>query len=169
MDNIIQVYTGDGKGKTTAAFGVALRAVGYNLKTLVIQFLKDRQTGELKATENIEEITVEQYGKPDFIIDGEAQEKDYREAEKAFQRAEKALEEHWDIIILDELNLSIYFELIEVKKVLDLLDKVEDKEIIITGRNAKDEIIERADLVTSMEEVKHPYQKGFTARKGIEY
>ncbi len=171
MENsIIQVYTGDGKGKTTAAFGVALRASGHDLKTLVIQFLKNRKSGEVKAADKMEKITVEQYGKPDFIINGEASEDDYKKAEEAFDRAEKAIvEEDWDIIIMDELNLSIYFDLIELEAVLKLLDKVENTEIIITGRNAEDELIEKADLVTSMEEIKHPYKEGFKARKGIEY
>ena len=171
MENcIVQVYTGDGKGKTTAAFGVALRAAGHNLETLVIQFLKNKKSGEIKSVKKVEEITVEQYGKPDFIIDGNAKEEDYKKAEEAIKRAEKAiLEEDWDIVILDELNLSVYFNLIKIEDVLELLDKVEDTEIIITGRNAKDELIKNADLVTSMEEVKHPYQDGFQAREGIEY
>ena len=171
MENcIVQVYTGDGKGKTTAAFGVALRAAGHNLETLVIQFLKNKKSGEIKSVKKIEEITVEQYGKPDFIIDGNAKEEDYKKAEEAIKRAEKAiLEEDWDIVILDELNLSVYFDLIKIEDVLELLDKVEDTEIIITGRNAKDELIKNADLVTSMEEIKHPYQDGFQAREGIEY
>lgn len=169
-DCIVQIYTGDGKGKTTAAFGAALRAAGHNLKTLVIQFLKNRESGEIIASKDIEEITVEQYGNPDFIIDGDAEEDDYKKAREALKRAEKAIvEEDWDIMILDELNLCVYFDLIEIEDVLELLEKVEDTEIIITGRNADDELIERADLVTSMEEIKHPYEEGFDARKGIEY
>lgn len=169
-DWIIQIYTGNGKGKTTAAFGVALRAAGHNLRTLVIQFLKNKESGELKAVKDIEEITVKQYGKPDFIVNGDAKKEDYMEAEKAFHRAEKAiLEEDWDIIILDELNLSIYFDLIKIEDVLELMDKVRNTEVIITGRNADEKLIEKADLVTSMEEIKHPYQEGFSARKGIEY
>lgn len=168
-NNIIQVYTGNGKGKTTAAFGVALRAAGHNLNTLVIQFLKNRKSGEIKAVKNIEEITVEQYGKPDFIVNGETSDEDYKAVKKAIKRVERANDEEWDILILDELNLAIYFGLIDVDDVLELLEQIDDKEVIITGRNANDELIEKADLVTYMKEIKHPYQEGFEARKGVEY
>ena len=168
---LVQVYTGGGKGKTTAALGLGLRASGHGFKVEMIQFLKGTgYTGELKAVKDIEEITVKQYGKPDFIVNRDAKKEDHMEAEKAFHRAEKAiLEEDWDIIILDELNLSIYFDLIKIEDVLELMDKVRNTEVIITGRNADEKLIEKADLVTSMEEIKHPYQEGFTARKGIEY
>ncbi len=171
MENsIIQVYTGDGKGKTTAAFGVAFRAAGHDMETLVIQFLKNRESGEVKFAEKTEEITVERYGNPDFIVSGETDESDYREAKKGLKRAKKAIkEEDWDIVILDEINLSIYFDLIDIDDVLELLRDVKDTEIIITGRNAEEKLIERADLVTSMEEIKHPYKDGFKARRGIEY
>jgi cob(I)alamin adenosyltransferase len=171
MDGLIQVYFGNGKGKTTAALGLALRAAGRGKEVLIVQFMKKWDYGELHSIQLIPQISVKTFGTKDFVYKGEAKEVDYQEAKKAFtEGVQGAKSGKFDIIIFDELNVAIDFELLELQQVLDFLEqKPEDIEIIITGRNAPQEIIDKADLVTEMREVKHPYQKGVQARIGIEY
>ena len=166
----IQLYTGNGKGKTTAALGQALRAAGRGMKTLVIQFLKGQKYGELESAKRFSEyIKIEQMGRDTFVhISGPAAE-DIALAEKGMERARQALQEDWDILVLDEVNVAIYFRLLRVAEVLELLDsKPEGLEIILTGRYAPPELIKRADLVTRMEQIKHYYSQGVQARDGIE-
>lgn len=171
MEGLIQVYFGNGKGKTTAALGLALRAAGRGKEVLIVQFMKKWDYGELHSIQLIPQITVKTFGTKDFVYKGKAKEIDYQEAKKAFAEGVQAAKSgQYDIIIFDELNVAIYFELLELKQVLDFLEeKPEEVEIIITGRNAPEEIIKKADLVTEMCEIKHPYQKGIQARIGIEY
>ncbi len=171
MDGLIQVYFGNGKGKTTAALGLALRAAGRGKEVLIVQFMKKWDYGELHSIQLIPQITVKTFGTKDFVHKGKAKEIDYKEAKKAFTEGVQAAKSgQYDIIIFDELNVAIYFELLELQQVLDFLEeKPEEVEIIITGRNAPKEIIDKADLVTEMCEIKHPYQKGIQARIGIEY
>ncbi len=171
MKGLIQVYFGNGKGKTTAALGQALRAAGRNKKTLIVQFMKKWDYGELHSVEKIPQITIKTFGTKDFVYKGKAKEIDYREAKKAFlEGVQGAQSGQYDLIIFDELNVAIDFELVELQQVIDFLEeKPEGVEVIITGRNAPQEIINRADLVTEMREIKHPYQVGIQARKGIEY
>ena len=171
MDGLIQVYFGNGKGKTTAALGLALRAAGRGKEVLIVQFMKKWDYGELHSIQLLPQISVKTFGTKDFVYKGEAKEVDYQEAKKAFtEGVQGAKSGKFDIIIFDELNVAIDFELLELQQVLDFLEqKSQDIEIIITGRNAPQEIIDKADLVTEMREVKHPYQKGVQARIGIEY
>jgi len=171
MVGLIQVYFGNGKGKTTAALGLALRAAGRGKEVLIIQFMKKWDYGELHSIQLIPQITIKTFGTKDFVHKGKAKEIDYQEAKKAFSEGVQAAKSgQYDMIIFDELNVAIYFELLELQQVLDFLEeKPEEVEIIITGRNAPKEIIEKADLVTEMCEIKHPYQKGIQARIGIEY
>lgn len=171
MEGLIQVYFGNGKGKTTAALGLALRAAGRGKEVLIVQFMKKWDYGELHSIQLIPQITVKTFGTKDFVYKGKAKEIDYQEAKKAFAEGVQAAKSgQYDIIIFDELNVAIYFELLELQQVLDFLEeKPEEVEIIITGRNAPEEIIKKADLVTEMCEIKHPYQKGIQARIGIEY
>ncbi|NCO24571.1 MAG: cob(I)yrinic acid a,c-diamide adenosyltransferase [Candidatus Infernicultor aquiphilus] len=171
MVGLIQVYTGDGKGKTTAALGLALRAAGSGMKVLIIQFMKKWDYGELHSLKLIPHITLETFGTKEFIYKGKAKKIDYEEAEKAFSFGVEGLQSgNYDLVIFDELNLALYYELLDLKEVIKKIkEKPEKVEVVITGRKAPQEIIEIADLVTEMREVKHPYQKGVEARKGIEF
>lgn len=171
IKGLIQVYTGDGKGKTTAALGLALRAAGRNMKVLIVQFMKKWDYGELHSVKLIPNITLETFGTKEFIYKGKAKKIDYEEAEKAFSFGVKGMQSgNYDIVIFDELNMALYYELLDLKEVIKKIEeKPENVEVVITGRRAPQEIIEIADLVTEMKEVKHPYQKGIEARRGIEY
>jgi len=168
---LIQVYTGDGKGKTTAALGLALRASGRGLKTIIIQFMKNGDYGEKRAAKELECISVEQYGLPEFVIKGKERPEDYEAAERGLARALEIMEkEECDILILDELNITLHFGLLKIGEVIEVLDKKPEKmEIIITGRCMPREIAGMADLITEMNMVKHPYEKGINAREGIEF
>jgi len=166
----IQIYTGDGKGKTTAALGVAIRAAGYGLKTYIGQFMKGQHYGELTALRDNPCITVEQYGDIKCIQREEVTQKDIDLAGKGLVVALDAmLSGQYDIVVLDEINVAIWFDLLSVKQVMDFLDKrPENVEVILTGRRAPQELIEYADLVSEIKEVKHYYNQGIPARNGIE-
>lgn len=168
----VQVYTGNGKGKTTAALGQALRASGRGLKTLIIHFMKNYPYGEVEAIRNLSEyIKLEQYGDDAFVLKKQPpSDKDKASALNAVQRAKDAMLRHeFDIIILDEICVTFYFNLLKVEDVLPLFEvKPDDMEMILTGRYCPEELIKRADLVTEMKEIKHYYQKGILSRKGID-
>jgi cob(I)alamin adenosyltransferase len=169
---LVQVYTGDGKGKTTAALGLALRACGHGLSVYMIQFMKgDIEYGELKAAGWIPNLTIVQFGRPDFVNKANPEEVDIEFANRALEHAKDIISSgNHDIVILDELNVVLDFKLLDVKDVLTLIDsKPKNMELILTGRNAPAEILDRADLITNMENVKHPYEKGILARCGIEH
>jgi cob(I)alamin adenosyltransferase len=168
----IQVYTGNGKGKTTAAIGQAVRAAGYGLRSYIIQFMKEYPYSELKSLKRFEDlITIEQCGKDDFVYKKESPPKEQMEkVSSALNSAmKKMLSKEYDIIILDEVLVSIYFGLFKTEQILDFIKaKPETVELILTGRYCPQEIIDAADLVTEMKEVKHYYSKGVLSRKGIE-
>jgi len=169
---IVQVYTGNGKGKTSAAFGLALRAIGRGLKVYVIQFIKGGfNYGELYIVDKLPNLELKAFGRGKFVTEKPPGKEDVELAEKALALAEKVVKSgEYDIVILDEINVALNLKLIKIGKVLELIrNKPKHVELILTGRYAPDEIIEAADLVTEMREVKHPYNKGFQARKGIEY
>jgi cob(I)alamin adenosyltransferase len=171
-EGLVQVYTGDGKGKTTAALGLALRACGHGLSVYMIQFMKgDIEYGELKAAQWIPNLTIIQFGRPDFVDKVNPEEVDIDFANKALEHAKDIISSgNHDIVILDELNVALDFKLVDLKDVLTLMDsKPKNMELIITGRNAPKEILNRADLVTNMENIKHPYDCGISARCGIEH
>ena len=166
----IQVYTGDGKGKTTAALGLALRAAGAGVRVFIAQFAKARPTAEMAALQRFEDlITVKQYGRSGFIV-GEPEPEDIRAAQQGLEEAQKAITSgEYSLVILDEANVAVDLGLFSVQALLAAVNvKPEHLEIVITGRNAHKRIIERADLVTEMREVKHYYSKGVKARRGIE-
>jgi len=171
IKGLIQVYTGDGKGKTTAALGLALRAAGRNMKVLMVQFMKKWDYGELHSIKLIPNIALKTFGTKEFIYKGKAKKIDYTEAEKAFSFGAKEMQSgDYDIVIFDELNMALYYELLDLKEVVQSIKgKPDNVEVVITGRRAPKEIIEIADLITEMKEIKHPYQKGIEARRGIEY
>lgn len=168
----IQVYTGNGKGKTTAALGQAVRAAGVGLKTYIVQFMKEYPYNELKGLSHLKEwITIEQFCGDDFVYRKELPDK--TEIDKAHRGLSKAktkmLSGEYDIIILDEVCVSIYFGLFSDEEILTFLkQKPDNVEVILTGRYCPDKLIERSDLVTEMKEIKHYYQDGIKARKGIE-
>jgi len=167
----VQVYTGDSKGKTTAALGLALRAAGNGLKTYIGQFMKGQKYGELKAAEMLKPyITIEQYGKDTFIHVQGPSEEDVQMAKDGLSRAKKAmLSGEYDIVVFDEINVAHHFKLITLEEMLDIISsKPQGVEVIFTGRKAPAEVIEAADLVTEMKEIKHYYQKGVQAREGTE-
>ena len=153
----VQVYTGDGKGKTTAALGLALRASGHGLHTYIGQFMKGQRYGELEALRDHPFITLEQYGDPRCIRREEVTPQHVEEAHKGLQRArEVMLSGDNDLVVLDEVNVAIWFGLLTAEEVLDLLDdRPEHVEVVLTGRRAPQILIDRADVVTEMREVKH--------------
>lgn len=166
---LIQIYTGDGKGKTTAALGLALRASGRDFRVIVIQFMKGTTSGELLAVskhpafEIIQTSIGNSFDKPAEQLRTEAQH-------TIAYSEEKMLSGKYDLIVLDEIFTAINRELISTEQVLDLLaKKPEQVELILTGRKAPTEIVKRADLVTEMLMIKHPYTQGIPARQGIEY
>lgn len=169
---LVQVYTGNGKGKTSAAFGLALRAVGRGLKVFIIQFIKGGfDYGELYVVSKLPNLTLKAFGRGKFVTEKPAGKEDVALAGEALALAEEAVRGgRYDVVILDELSVALSLDLISLEEVLKLIkEKPKHVELILTGRDAPEEIVEAADLVTEMKEVKHPYKKGFPARKGIEY
>lgn len=166
----IHVYTGNGKGKTTAAFGLALRALCAGKKVFIGQFVKGMEYSELKIVDYFKNVEIHQFGRGCFIRNQPSKE-DYEAARLGLCKSKGAmLSNQYDVIVLDEINIALFFGLVTLEEVLDLIKlKPEKTELILTGRYAPKEIIECADLVTEMKEVKHYYTKGVMARKGIEY
>lgn len=168
----VQVYTGNGKGKTTAAIGLALRAAGAGLKTYLIQFMKEYPYSELKSLEALRnQIIIEQCCGDDFVLNKQLpSEPEINKARAGLDRAmEKMLSGEYDVIVLDEVLVSIYFKLFTTDEILEFISRKPDSvELILTGRYCPQEIIDKADLVTEMKEIKHYYTKGITSRKGIE-
>jgi len=168
---LVMVFTGDGKGKTTAALGQALRAVGHGYKVYMIQFMKGRQYGELKAAQSLPGFTLLQSGRDEFVNPRHPEQVDIDLARKALALAyEAASGGEYDLVILDEVNVALDFNLVPLDDVLDLLKKKAPKvNLILTGRNAPAEIIEKADLVSEVKKIKHHYQAGVAASKGVEF
>ncbi|MFN4306304.1 cob(I)yrinic acid a,c-diamide adenosyltransferase [Sulfurihydrogenibium azorense] len=181
---MIYIFTGNGKGKTTAAIGTAIRALGNGEKVLFIQFMKDETiTSEAKILRKLENITLKSFGRKGFYLPKDMLEKNpdlVKYGVKPLEEIDKKLAyeglefvreniENSDLIVLDEVCIAIYFGLLKVEDVIDLLKKFPQKDFIITGRNCPQELLDIADLITEMKEVKHPYQKGIKAKKGLDY
>lgn len=170
MKGYVQVYTGDGKGKTTAAIGLAVRAVGAGLNVFIGQFVKGMHYSELDALKRFfPYITIKQYGRGCFIEKKPSQE-DIDAARKGFTEIREAMiSGQYELIILDEANIAAHFDLVPVGDFVKLIDeKPECVELIFTGRRAPQEIMDKADLVSEVRQIKHYYDKGVQARKGIE-
>lgn len=170
MSTFIHVYTGNGKGKTTAAFGVALRTLFNGGKVFVGQFVKSIKYSETQLEEKFSNIKIEQFG-DGCLIDRKANEDDIALAKKGLFKMKNYLESgEYDLVIFDELTIALYFKLLTIDEVLEVLShKHKNCEVIITGRYAPKELIDRADLVTDMTEIKHYYTQGVLSRKGIDF
>ena len=170
---LLIVYTGDGKGKTTAALGQALRAIGHGLQVLVIQFMKgDKNYGEVKAArDHLPALTIEQWGRTSFVSKERPEDEDIELAQQALARGvELAQTGDYDMVILDEVNVAVDFNLVTVEEVLQALDQFpENTHVVLTGRYAPPSFLERADLVSEVREVKHHYSAGIQAQPGIEF
>ena len=168
----VQIYTGNGKGKSTAAIGQAVRAAGFGLKTYIAQFMKEYPYNELISLKHLSEwIMIEQFCGDEFVYKKELPgQEELDKAKRGLESArEKILSSDFDIIILDEAIVAIYFKLIRTEELIEFIKiKPVGVELILTGRYCPEELIELADLVTEMKEVKHYYQKGITSRRGIE-
>ena len=174
---LLQVYKGRGKGKTTASFGLALRAVGQGLKVLIVQFMKstDFITGEMVAARRLEpELKVVQFGDskvwglgvPKKIYDENAKQA----TRQGLDYVKGQIERGWDMIIMDEIGIALHLGLVDEQAVLEVIDnRPDDVELVVTGLEMADSIIKKADLVSEINDTKHPYHKGLEARKGIEY
>jgi cob(I)alamin adenosyltransferase len=170
MKGYIHIYTGDGKGKTTAALGLAIRAAGAGLQVFLAQFIKGKQYSELNSLKRLSDlITVEQFGLPRFI-NGKPSSPDMEAARYGLEMLKSSmLSGKFDVIIVDEGNVAVTYGLLSKQDLLDLIAmKPESLELVITGRGALPEIIDKADLVTEMKVVKHYYNNGVNARVGIE-
>lgn len=171
-NGLVHVYTGNGKGKTSAAFGLALRASGNGFRVLIIQFIKGGfDYGELHAIKFLSNIELKAFGRGKFIRKMPPEEEDVRLAREGFELAKKMIKKgDFDVVVLDEINVAVHLKLLKIDDVLDLIhNKPKHVELVLTGRDAPSEIVEIADLVTEMREVRHPYASGVPPRKGIEY
>jgi cob(I)alamin adenosyltransferase len=170
---LVQVFTGNGKGKTTAALGTVLRAVGHQLKISVIFFIKSESSqGEFKTLHSLPNVKVTTFGLHHFIGDKKnVDPKDIAAAKAALATARKDITSgDYDLVVLDEINYACYFGLVTPEEIVQLIkDKPPRVELILTGRHAAKKVIAAADLVTEMKKIKHPFDRGIEARKGIEY
>ena len=169
---LVQIFTGNGKGKTTAALGAILRAAGHGLRTFIVFFMKgDYEYGEYDALRKLPGVDIRQSGFRRFTDPLNIKPEEREQAAAALAAAREAmLSGRYDLVVLDEVNVALEYKLIEPEVVRELINqKPENVELILTGRYADNNIIEMADLVTEMVKVKHPYDKGIRARKGIEY
>jgi cob(I)alamin adenosyltransferase len=170
---LIYLYTGEGEGNTTNAFGLAMRAVGHGYKVIVIQFMKGRgdEVGEFKIQKRLKpEYEVHQFGRKEFIDFNNPTQEDYDHARKGLEFAKKAVKSKPKLLVLDEINLAVHFNILHLTEVLNFLKTTPpETTVVLTGRRAPKELIEIADLATEMKMIKHPYEKGLIARKGVEY
>lgn len=169
---LVEVYTGNGKGKTSAAMGVVLRAVGHGLRAHIVFFMKgDYPYGERSAIAHLPNVTFARFGHLSFVDPKNVKEEEKEEARKALVAARDAmLSGNYDLVVLDEVNVAVAWKLVKLDDVVDLIKKKPERvELILTGRYADAKLIELADLVTEMVEIKHPFHKGVMARPGIDY
>lgn len=169
---LVQVFTGNGKGKTSAALGTVLRASGHGLRIFIVFFMKGKYPyGEFSSLPKLPNVDVASFGLRCFIDPGNINPKEIEEAGLALSAARQAmLSGNYDLVVMDEVNVALHYKLIELDEVVRLVtDKPPEVELILTGRYANPRLLEMADLATEMVKLKHPYDKGVRARKGIEY
>lgn len=168
---MVEVFTGDGKGKTSAALGMILRALGHDLRVYIVFFMKGSfPYGEQKTLSQLPDVTFDKFGFETFCDPANIKPEEKEQAQKALSAAREAmLSGNYDMVILDEVNVASGWKLIDPSQVVQLIkDKPENVELILTGRYADPRIIELADVVTNMAKVKHPYDRGILARKGFD-
>ena len=167
---LIHLYMGDGKGKTTASLGLVVRVAGCGGRSAFIQFMKGWEYSEVHGLSFLPGVKLIQTGRPDYIYPGQIHPLDYAEAERGLTEARRViLSGAFDLVVLDEINVALNFGLLTLDEVVEILRrKPIHVEVVLTGRNPPPELVEMADLVTDMAEVKHPYAKGILARKGID-
>lgn len=170
-EGTVQVFTGNGKGKTTAALGCGLRAAGHGLRVLMVQFMKGRPYGELDATKNVPGFEIVQSGRDCFVEKGRPDPEDVRLAKAGFEKAATAVKSgEYDVVILDEINVAVDYELVGLDELLKLIEKKPPHvELILTGRYAHPEVQRLAHTVTEMLDIKHHFSSGVEAREGIEF
>ena len=174
-DGLVIVYTGNGKGKTTAALGLALRAIGYEHKVCMLQFIKGSwHYGEMDSSKKLEpnfELIAIGKGFVGILDDNSPREEHEKYAAEALRICrEKIFSEKYNVVILDEVNYAINLGLIDVQEIIKLIkEKPSNLDLVLTGRDVKEEIVELADLVTEMKEIKHPFKSGIKAKKGIDF
>ena len=169
---LVQVYTGNGKGKTTAALGLAIRSLGHGAKVHIIFFMKGKfPYGEREILTKLPGLSFQVFGHEHLIDPNNVKDNEKQQAREALEASKLVLQSNqYDLVILDEINVASAWKLIDVKDVLELIvNKPSAVELVLTGRYADQRIIDKADLVTNMDEIKHPYRRGIEARKGIEY
>jgi cob(I)alamin adenosyltransferase len=169
---LVQVFTGDGRGKTSAAIGTVVRAVGHGFKVCIVFFMKGNYPyGERSILSRLPNVTMESFGSEEFVDPANVKPEEKEQAKRALAAAREAvLSGDYDLVVLDEVNLAVAFNLIEVEEVLKLIeDRPEGVELILTGRRADGKLVKSADLVTEMLKIKHPYDEGVVGREGIEY
>ncbi|HDS11429.1 MAG TPA: cob(I)yrinic acid a,c-diamide adenosyltransferase [Candidatus Wirthbacteria bacterium] len=169
---LIHIYTGEAKGKTTAALGLGLRAAGQGLRVMLIQFMKGQTNyGELASIKQLEGYEYRQFGRPDFVERDNPHPLDQEGAQAGLFFAQECMQAGWyDLLILDEVICALDFGLLDLAQIVDLVSaKPASLELVLTGRNVPPELIDLADYVTSMELIKHPYQQGIQARRGVEF
>lgn len=171
MGGLVHLYTGNGKGKTTAAFGLSLRMAGRGGRTLIVQFLKGRPTGEVIAVKRIPEIEVRRFGSERFVDPRNLRQEDIKLAKEGLDTAARAMSSgDYRLVVLDEVNVAVAFNLLEVEEVESaVMSRHPNTEVVLTGRYAPDSFFELADYVTEFRELKHPFSRGIRAREGIEY
>jgi len=169
---LVQIFTGDGKGKTSAALGVVLRALGQELRVCIVVFMKgDYPYSEWKFLSKLPDVKIARYGFRTFTDPANVKPEEIEQARQALAFAREAmLGGNYDLVVLDEVNLAVDWKLVELDEVVRLIgDKPQNVELILTGRRADTQLVELADLVTEMMKIKHPYDAGVLARKGIDY
>ena len=169
---LVQIFTGDGKGKTSAALGAVLRALGHGLRVYIVFFLKgDYPYGERNILSKLPNVTMASFGQREFVDPTNIKPEEIEQARQALAAARKAmLSGNYDLVVLDEVNIAVAWKMVELDEMLKLIrDKPQNVELILTGRQADTELVKSADLVTEMLKIKHPYDKKVLARKGIEY
>ncbi len=169
---LVEIFTGSGKGKTSAALGTVLRALGHGLRVHVIFFMKGNYPyGERNMLPRLHNVSFQSFGHENFVDPNNVKKEERDQASEALKAARESVSSgKFDLVVLDEVNVAVAWKLINIEELLDLIrEKPHNVELILTGRYADQRLIEKADLVTEMVEVKHPYKKGIKARKGIEY
>ena len=169
---LVQVFTGDGKGKTSAALGTVLRALGHGLRVYIVFFMKgDYPYGEYNTLSRLPNVAMANFGQREFVDPANVRPEEVGQAKQALAAAREAmLSSNYDLVVLDEVNLAAAWKLVAPEEVVRLIrDKPQNVELILTGRQADAEIVKLADMVTEMVNIKHPYDKGVLARKGLDY